>query len=314
MKRTAVSPLRRRQTLIRAPRESAVLHHVAWHIVPQYRTPNAFEQDPLDGLAAHLLVQRHGRLDSRAINVLTSNRQVEPLQQPPLPFHDVGGQAVPIAQLMPRREHHPDCDSLAVEEAPVCRRRLESVREGVAVVQSRPHTRLFALVLADNARLDRHAAPDRLCRGLAIELEDRLGVLLEKRQQSFVSDEGVLDDLCPAGEVLAGRQRPQGRHVGDHHARLVERADHVLRARMIDADLAADRSVDHGEQAGGRVDQRYAAGVGRCDEAREVGDHPAAEGDNRLPAFGFQADQANRRCRTLSGGTSWPRRGERVDV
>ena len=47
----------------------------------------------------------------------------------------------------------------------------------------------------------------------------------------------------------------------DHHAaRLPERADHVLRARQIDADLAADRAIDLREQRRRHLHERAARG------------------------------------------------------
>ena len=73
--------------------------------------------------------------------------------------------------------------------------------------------------------------------------------------------------------------------------RLVEGADDVLGPGMVDPDLAADRAVDLGQQAGGDHEQRQAAGVGRRHEAGQVADHAAAEGDDDRVPVGLHRDQ-----------------------
>ena len=67
-------------------------------------------------------------------------------------------------------------------------------------------------------------------------------------------------------------------------ARLVEGADEVLGPRVVDADLAADGAVHHGQQRGGHADPVHAAHVGGGGEAGHVADHAAAEGDHQAVA------------------------------
>src|SRR6266511_5930191 len=105
------------------------------------------------------------------------------------------------------------------------------------VIQHRPNAALLAFVLAYDARLDRHAPPDRLRRRLSVQLQDAIRVLLEERQQLIVRDERVLDDLCPPREVLARRQSSEGRRVRQDQPGLVEGADHVLRPWVVYADF-----------------------------------------------------------------------------
>src|SRR3989304_194128 len=64
---------------------------------------------------------------------------------------------------------------------------------------------------------------------------------------------GVRGGRRPAGE-LPLRQRAQGGDVGEDEAGLVEGADGVLGARVVDGDLAADGGVDHGQEARGHQD------------------------------------------------------------
>jgi hypothetical protein len=91
----------------------------------------------------------------------------------------------------------------------------------------------------------------------------------------------VLDHLGETGAQLPLRQRRERVRVGEHELRLVERADHVLAARMVDRGLAAHRRVDLREQRRRHLDERHAALVGRGGEAGEVADHAAAERHDR---------------------------------
>jgi hypothetical protein len=73
--------------------------------------------------------------------------------------------------------------------------------------------------------------------------------------------------------------------------RLVERADHVLAERMIDARLAADRRIDLRQQRRGHLDERHAAHVAGGRETGHVADHAAAECDQRRLAIGTLGEQ-----------------------
>jgi hypothetical protein len=72
-------------------------------------------------------------------------------------------------------------------------------------------------------------------------------VRLEPAEERSIHDHAVLDDFCQAGGQLARRQRLQRAGIGQDCDRLMERADHVLRARMIDGRFAANGRVDLGE-------------------------------------------------------------------
>src|ERR1019366_474474 len=78
-----------------------------------------------------------------------------------------------------------------------------------------------------------------------------------------------------------GRQVTEG---GDDGARLVERADEVLADGMVEAGLAADRRVDHGEQRGRHLNEAPSAEQARRRKAPEVSDDAAARrDDDRVP-------------------------------
>ena len=119
----------------------------------------------------------------------------------------------------------------------------------------------------------------------------RVHLRLEPRQERAVADRAVLDHFREARGELARRQRAQAIGVDQHGARLVERADHVLAERMVDAGLAAHRRVDLREQRRRHLHERHAALVDRRGESRDVADDAAAQRDQRGRALGAQFEQ-----------------------
>ncbi len=142
-----------------------------------------------------------------------------------------------------------------------------------------------------------------------------LDVALQLGEELGVEDDAVLDDLGQAAAELAVRQGPQGLGVDPDADRLVERADDVLGAGMIDADLAADRAVDLRQQGRRNHDQGEPAGECGGDEAGEVADHAAAQGDDQRMAIGLASHQLVvqpgglvERLAALAGGNDRERR------
>ncbi len=72
----------------------------------------------------------------------------------------------------------------------------------------------------------------------------------------------------------------------------MEGADQVLALGRVDRGLAAHRGVDLGQKGGGDLDEIDAALVDRRREAREVADHPAAEGHDQVAAVELEIQQA----------------------
>ena len=107
--------------------------------------------------------------------------------------------------------------------------------------------------------------------------------VFEPREEGGVADRAVLDHFREARGELAIGQRAQAIGVDQHGARLVERADHVLAQRMIDAGLAADGRVDLREQRRRNLHERHAALVDRRGESRDVADDAAAQRDQPVP-------------------------------
>ncbi len=168
---------------------------------------------------------------------------------------------------------------------------LDRVAERVAEVEQRAFARL-ALVGRDDLRLDPAALADRV--------GERLGVAREQRSM-FASSQSknarsrmapyLMTSARPRGK-LAVRQRAQTVGVDQHGARLMERADHVLAERVVDAGLAADRRVDLREQRRRHLHERHSALIDRRGEAGDVADDAAAERDQRRRALGLLLEQA----------------------
>ena len=72
--------------------------------------------------------------------------------------------------------------------------------------------------------------------------------------------------------------------VDDHGGGLMEGADQVLAGVGVDAGLAADGGVHHGQQRGRHVHDVDAAQPGGRDEAGDVGGRPPAEADDGILA------------------------------
>ncbi len=136
-----------------------------------------------------------------------------------------------------------------MQPAAVAGSSLDGMAEGVAKIEQRALAR-FALVGDDDSRLKLATAPHRMDQGTALPCQQLFDVLLQPFDKRQVQGQPVLDHLGQPGAQLAVGQRVEGRHVRDHRARLMEGADHVLAARMVDRGLAADRRVDLGEERG----------------------------------------------------------------
>ena len=101
----------------------------------------------------------------------------------------------------------------------------------------------------------------------------------------------LITSASPASSSRRGSVR-QHVDVGEHAARLVERADQVLALRVVHRGLAADRGVDLRQQRGGHLHDREAAQQRGGREAAEVADDAAAERDERRPALDARLEQA----------------------
>ncbi len=123
-----------------------------------------------------------------------------------------------------RRRRHPNRDRLAVEQRRVTTSGLQRMTSSVAIVQDHPQA-VLSLVSRDNLRLDRHASTNDVHQAVAIEGQQRPGVLFQGVEQRGVADQRVLDRLGPTGATLAVGERSQDVDVGKDEAWLVLAAE-----------------------------------------------------------------------------------------
>ncbi|KAI3485871.1 hypothetical protein L1887_50669 [Cichorium endivia] len=196
-------------------------------------------------------------------------------------------------------EDHADGDALAVEHLGG-EDGLDGVADRVAKVDKVAKAALL-FVDGDDVRLDADGAADdveqeRLGFGARVEgpalVERGVGgegpedggadggsAGLELGKVDGVPDGGCLDHLSHAVAELSGREGLEPGSVDEDVVRLVEAADEVLAERVVDGGLAADGRVDHGEEGGGDLDKLETTHEGGCDEADEVANHTAADGE-----------------------------------
>ncbi len=153
----------------------------------------------------------------------------------------------------------------------------------MAEIQDAPQAGL-ALILADDRGLDLAAAGDHGLHDLMLASQYGLPVLLEEAEERLIVDDSVLYDLAEPRVDLGGRRSVEQGEVHDDRARLIECSDQVLAEPMIDGYLAAYAGIDLGQEARRYLDERYAAHIGRRDEAGQITDHAAAERDDRRAA------------------------------
>ncbi|EKX63206.1 hypothetical protein STRIP9103_01490, partial [Streptomyces ipomoeae 91-03] len=173
---------------------------------------------------------------------------------------------------------------------------LDGMGEGVPVVEDLAAAGLLE-VAGDDLGLDPDGPLDQLGGVRSGGGAGGLRVGLDEVEDHRVGDEAGLDDLGEPGHVVVDRQRLQRGQVAEHTRRRVEGPHEVLALGGVDAGLAADRRVDHGEHGGRDGDPAHPAQPGRRHEPGEVGGGAAAHADDdvgagepglaeRLPAVG----------------------------
>src|SRR5205085_10495739 len=133
----------------------------------------------------------------------------------------------------------------------------------------------FALVARHHVGFDLTRASDEMCKLSYIELLEAFDLAVDAIKQAAVADDAVLDGFAEAVAQLAFGQAGKGRRIDDDERRLMKRADEVFAERMIDARLAADRTVYLRQQGRRHLREAYAAQVSRRRKPCEIADHAA---------------------------------------
>src|SRR5215212_11952917 len=167
---------------------------------------------------------------------------------------------------------------------------LQGVAYCMAVVQDLAQP-AFQLVLGYNLRLEPYGVQDERLQRVEVACAggtDQAEVVEEISSR----EEAHLDRLGePVGDLTL-RQSSDPVQVCRHQAGLYEGADQVLAFREVDPDLATDGAVHHGEKGSRQHDEVYAPHVGTRDEAPQIPDYPATEGEDRTVAGQPQPGQA----------------------
>ena len=210
-----------------------------------------------------------------------------------------------------RGDPHPESDSAAVGDAEPGRR-LQRVARGMAVVENRARSAV-ALVLGHDQRLGGDAPEDHALEHGGVSLDQAGTISLQQVEESFVHGDGVLYNLGEGVPIARDRQRLDRGEVGDHGRGLPEGADRVFRAPAVDAGLAADARVHHGQQRGRHRDQPDAPLPDGGRQACKVADRAPAHGDHAAPAIDLLPLEKRQDVLQLGHGLGALARGDGVD-
>ena len=168
----------------------------------------------------------------------------------------------------------------SVEELFVVGGGFDGVADGVAEVEDHAEAGLF-FVLAYYVGFDADGGGYYVGEGFDVGLfgEDGGGVFFEVSEEAGVVDDAGFDGLVEAGAELRGGEGAEEVGVDVDGEGLVEAADEVFSGREIDAGLAADGGVDLGEEGAGDLDEGNSAHVDGGEEAGDVADDSATEGE-----------------------------------
>ncbi len=108
----------------------------------------------------------------------------------------------------------------------------------------------------------------------------------EKAEERGRADDAGLDGFLQAGAQLVGGERREQVDVGEDRHGVVEAANQVLAGGEVYPGLAADGGVYLREEGGGDLDVGDAAHVDGGEEAGDVAQDAAAEGDEERVAVG----------------------------
>src|SRR5690606_8725211 len=184
--------------------------------------------------------------------------------------------AKPLAE--PRGEGHPDRHGLSVEKLAIALRGLDSVSKRMPEIEDHPQIGL-ALILLDDARLDRHRSRDDIRKGAPIQSIESRTVGCHPLEEPGIANRGGLDHLGAAGTKLPRGESGEKPQIHRDRAGPQEHADEILSLGKIRARFSSDARIDPREKRRRHLDEGDAAEERSCGEAREVPDDTASEGD-----------------------------------
>ncbi|MDT4846346.1 hypothetical protein FQZ97_803630 [compost metagenome] len=155
--------------------------------------------------------------------------------------------------------------------------------KGVTEVEDRAKTGL-SFISTHHMGFDFTAAPNRESQCDGITGSQLVQICLDPVEKSRVGNGSVLDDFGQACTQFSLGQRLERIQIADHPLRLVERTNHVLAQRMIDAGFPPHRGVNLGQQGRGDLHKRHPSHVTRCGKAGHVPDNTSTQGKQHRSA------------------------------
>ena len=153
--------------------------------------------------------------------------------------------------------------------------------EGVPKIEQRARAARYTLAFVQphDAGLDGTATFDGFGNELRLQRKNSIEVLLKPAKQDGVGDQAVLDDFCKTGADFPVRQGSERIGICDNGNRLMEGAQQVLAAGMVDRGLAANGGIDLCQQCCRQLHEIDAALINRGTESGEISDDAAAQSD-----------------------------------
>lgn len=169
----------------------------------------------------------------------------------------------------------------------------------------------------DHPRLDRRVVSDQFREIFHVQGQCFSDLVLQAAESIGVADDVVLDALSQPVAQFRRREGFQSQRIGKHGDGLMKRSDQILPRRVIDARLAADAGIHHGQKSGWDLHKRHAAQHRRRDEPGHVADHSAAECQYRRAALDPRGKNAIEHRQQISQRfvlfSGWKNRHDRRD-
>src|SRR5262249_46433423 len=152
----------------------------------------AARQNKAQAASDSFLVAAHGCQQLLYRPGLRRRGQLKEFQEPALSFRQLSrNQTAQLGQTA--GADHARSHRFPMQPRTVTRRRLESVREGVSVVQHGTEPRLLTLVLFDHVGLEPAAARHDVADRPWLSRQYGLAVLLQVGEQFWIEDDSILD-------------------------------------------------------------------------------------------------------------------------
>jgi len=161
----------------------------------------------------------------------------------------------------------------------------DGVADGVAEVEDHAEAGFF-FVFADDIGFDADAGGDDAGESGGFACEDGFGVLLHVAEELCIVDDAGFDGFLQACVEFGGGKSAEKIYVGEDSLRMVEAADEIFSCGEIDSGFSADGGVDLRQERRRDLDVADAPHVNGSEEAGDVAEDSATEGEEERVAVG----------------------------